>query len=310
LRVIVETWEDDPERLESVRGRRQVFRQLERKYGGSLAEVLGFATTARQRLDAIGHDEQRALQLDDEIRSAGQALESAESNVASARRRAAPRLAGEIEATIRGLAMPSARFSISVEGGGPADQVTFWLAANPGEPSQPLAKVASGGELARTMMAVRLAVGGSPGVMAFDEVDAGVGGAAATAVGMALAGLGRGAQVLVVTHLAQVAALADHQIEVRKFEQGGRTCSDVVSLDTEGRVIEISRMLSGRRSVRRGPSLSGGRSSGRAGGAAGHPGVRTAARLRPLASTGARHGWPPGSFRGGAAGRSTLGIRS
>ncbi|HEV3280350.1 MAG TPA: DNA repair protein RecN [Acidimicrobiales bacterium] len=246
LRAIVETWEDDPERLESVRGRRHLFRQLERKYGGTLSEVLSFAVGARERLEAIGDDEQRALQLDDEIRSARQALDAVESKVASARRRAAPRLAAEIEGTLRTLAMPSARFSIAVEGGGPADQVTFWLAANPGEPSQPLAKVASGGELARTMMAVRLAVGGSPGVMAFDEVDAGIGGAAATAVGMALAGLGRGAQVLVVTHLAQVAALADHQIEVRKFERGGRTCSDVVPLDTEGRVIEISRMLSGR----------------------------------------------------------------
>jgi DNA repair protein RecN (Recombination protein N) len=246
LRTVVETWEEDPERLEAIRRRRHLFRQLERKYGGSLAEVLAFADGARERLAAIGHEEQRALHLDDEIRSARQALASAESVVASARRQAAPRLAAEIEATLRGLAMPSARFSISVEGDGPADQVTFLLAANPGEPSQPLAKVASGGELARTMMAVRLAIGGSPGVMAFDEVDAGIGGAAATAVGMALAGLGRSAQVLVVTHLAQVAALADHQVEVRKFVDGGRTRSGVVPLDTEGRVVEISRMLSGR----------------------------------------------------------------
>jgi DNA repair protein RecN (Recombination protein N) len=246
LRVIVETWEDDPERLESVRRRRHLFRQLERKYGDNLAEVLGFGAGARERLEAIGREDQRARELDDEIRSARQTLESAESTVATARRRAAPRLAADIEATLRGLAMPSARFSISVEGTGSADQVTFWLAANPGEPAQPMAKVASGGELARTMMAVRLAVGGSPGVMAFDEVDAGIGGAAATAVGTALAGLARGAQVLVVTHLAQVAALADHQTEVRKFEQGGRTWSDVVPLDHEGRVIEISRMLSGR----------------------------------------------------------------
>jgi DNA repair protein RecN (Recombination protein N) len=142
--------------------------------------------------------------------------------------------------------MPSARFSISVEGAGPSDQVSFLLGANPGEPLLPLAKVASGGELARTMLAVRLAITDSPGVMAFDEVDAGVGGAAATSVGSALAGLGRHAQVLVVTHLAQVAALADHQIEVRKSESDGRTRSEVVALDADGRVVEISRMLSGR----------------------------------------------------------------
>jgi DNA repair protein RecN (Recombination protein N) len=246
LRTIVETWEDDPERLEVVRQRRQLFRQLERKYGEDLAEVFAFAARARARLAAIAGEEERARQLDAEIESARQELASAESAVAAARREAAPRLAAEIESTLRELAMPSARFSISVDGAGPADRNTFELAANPGEPSQPLAKVASGGELARTMLAVRLAVGGSAGVMAFDEVDAGVGGAAATAVGTALAGLADRAQVLVVTHLAQVAAMADHQIEVRKSERHGRTRSDVVALDAESRVVEISRMLSGR----------------------------------------------------------------
>ena len=96
------------------------------------------------------------------------------------------------------------------------------------------------------MLAIRLAITDSPGVMVFDEVDAGVGGTAATAVGAALADLGRHAQVLVVTHLAQVAAQADHHFEVRKSEQSGRTRSDVAGLDTDARVIELSRMLSGR----------------------------------------------------------------
>ena len=95
------------------------------------------------------------------------------------------------------------------------------------------------------MLAVRLALTDAPGVLVFDEVDAGVGGAAATAVGSALAGLGQYAQVLVVTHLAQVAALADHQVEVRKIEADGRTRSEVTRLDPAGRVVEISRMLSG-----------------------------------------------------------------
>jgi DNA repair protein RecN (Recombination protein N) len=95
------------------------------------------------------------------------------------------------------------------------------------------------------MLAVRLALTDAPGVLVFDEVDAGVGGQAATAVGTALAGLGHHAQVLVVTHLAQVAALADHQIEVRKVEAEGRTRSEVTALDPDGRIVEISRMLSG-----------------------------------------------------------------
>jgi DNA repair protein RecN (Recombination protein N) len=246
LRTVVETWDDDPERLEEIRNRRKMFHELERKYGNNLEEVLAHASDARERLGVIEREELRASALDGEIRSARDALEQAESDVASARRETAPRLAGQIELTLKNLAMPSARFSISVEGAGPADQVSFLLGANPGEPLQPLAKVASGGELARTMLAVRLAITDSPGVMAFDEVDAGVGGAAATSVGSALAGLGRHAQVLVVTHLAQVAALADHQIEVRKSEGDGRTRSEVVALDAEGRVVEISRMLSGR----------------------------------------------------------------
>lgn len=246
LRTIVETWEDDPERLEEVRRRRHLFRQLERKYGGDLGEVIAFAAEARARRAGLADDETRAEELDAAIDVARADLAAAESAVAAARRRAAPRLAAAIESTLRQLAMPSARFSVAVEGDGAADQVTFLLGANPGEPLQPLAKVASGGELARTMLAVRLAVGGTAEVMAFDEVDAGIGGAAAAAVGTALAGLAERAQVLVVTHLAQVAAVADHQIEVRKTERDGRTRSDVATLDPEARVTEISRMLSGR----------------------------------------------------------------
>jgi DNA repair protein RecN (Recombination protein N) len=154
-------------------------------------------------------------------------------------------LASRIESTLHDLAMPSARFAIEVDGDGAADQVTFLLGANRGEPLLPLAKAASGGELSRTMLAIRLAVADPPGVTVFDEVDAGVGGAAATAVGAALADLGRHGQVLVVTHLAQVAAQADRQLAVRKSEESGRTRSEVSTLDDEGRVVELSRMLSG-----------------------------------------------------------------
>ena len=246
LRTVVETWEDDPQRLEEIRTRRQLFRQLERKYGATLSGVLSFAGEAHRRLAAIDHEDRRAVALDGEIGLARSALAQVESKVAAARREAAPRLARDVQSTLRGLAMGSARFSISVEGAGPADDVTFELAANTGEPLQPLAKAASGGELSRAMLALRLALTDAPGVMVFDEVDAGVGGTAAIAVGAALADLGHHSQVLVVTHLAQVAAQADHQLEVRKTERAGRTHSVVVPLDDEGRVVELSRMLSGR----------------------------------------------------------------
>jgi DNA repair protein RecN (Recombination protein N) len=245
LRSVVETWEDDPGRLEEIRSRRQMLHELERKYGADLGEVLEFAAAARRRLADLQLREQRAEALDAEIDAAGAVLAAAESEVAAARRAAAPRMAAQIQDSLRQLAMPTARFSIDVDGHGPADQVTFLLGANAGEPLQPVAKAASGGELARTMLAIRLATTDSRGVMVFDEVDAGVGGTAATAVGSALADLGHHAQVLVVTHLAQVAAQADHQVEVRKSERGGRTRTEVGVLDTDARIVELSRMLSG-----------------------------------------------------------------
>jgi DNA repair protein RecN (Recombination protein N) len=245
LRSVVETWEDDPRRLEEIRTRRQLLHELQRKYGADLDEVLAFAADARARLAAIDVQERRAVALDEEIAGAEAVLADAEVEVASARREAAPRLSAQIQATLRELAMPSARFSIDVEGDGPADQVAFLLGANAGEPIQPLAKAASGGELARTMLAIRLAITDVQGVMVFDEVDAGVGGSAATAVGSALSNLGHHAQVLVVTHLAQVAAQADQQVEVRKSERSGRTRTEVAELDIHGRVVELSRMLSG-----------------------------------------------------------------
>ena len=246
LRSVVETWDDDPSRLEELRSRRQLFHQLMRKYGDSLDDVISFAEEARRRLVAIAADEARGQELDLEMSAAQAVVEAAEAKVARLRRQAAPRLARAIEATLRTLAMPSARFSVAVDGPGAADQVTFLLGANAGEPLQPVAKAASGGELARTMLAIRLATSDSPGLMLFDEVDAGVGGAAAAAVGAALAGLGELGQVVVVTHLPQVAAQADHHFAVHKSEQGGRTRSTVVALDEDGRVTELSRMLSGR----------------------------------------------------------------
>ena len=165
-------------------------------------------TEGRARLEALAAAEARAAALDHDIARARADVAAAEAVVAAARRKVAPLLASEIESTLHDLAMPSARFTIEVAGDGSGDQVTFELAANPGEPARPLAKAASGGELSRTMLAVRLALTDAPGVLVFDEVDAGVGGEAATAVGAALAGLGHYAQVLVVTHLAQVAAQA------------------------------------------------------------------------------------------------------
>ena len=142
-------------------------------------------------------------------------MTTAAAEIGRARRAAAPRLAEEVEANLRTLALPKARLQVDV-GPDPGHDVRFQLAANPGGPLLPLRKVASGGELARTMLALRLVLTEAPPVLVFDEVDAGIGGTTATAVGKALRRLAQRHQVLVVTHLPQVAAFADTQVAVEK----------------------------------------------------------------------------------------------
>ena len=245
LRALGESMEDDPEELARVRQRRQLLRDLRRKYGETLGEVLAFGDETRRRLDELEAHDATAARLD-QARIAGlAAVRQAEAAVGAARRAAGPALSAAIEEHLKRLAMPRARFEVEVGAEDPGDRVTFLISANAGEPALPLAKVASGGELARTMLAARLVLLGGAPTLVFDEVDAGIGGEAAVAVGRALAELGSRHQVLVVTHLPQVAAFADHQIVVRKEERDGRTWASAAVLDEAERVIELSRMLSG-----------------------------------------------------------------
>jgi DNA repair protein RecN (Recombination protein N) len=143
------------------------------------------------------------------------------------------------------LALPGARFDVMVNGDDPGDDVQFLLGPNPGEPPLPLAKTASGGELARAMLSLRLVLTQGPPTLVFDEVDAGVGGEAALAVGRALAAVSEHHQVLVVTHLPQVAAFAHEQVAVAKTEKDGRTIASARPVRESERVVELSRMLSG-----------------------------------------------------------------
>jgi len=250
LRSAGEAIEDDPERLASVRARRQLLRELQRKYGDTLAEVIAERDALAARLSELESYEERAAALEAERSRALAAEAKAAAAVGAARRAAAPKLASAVQAHLGELAMAGARLGVHVGTEDPGDDVAFWLAANPGEPAAPLAKVASGGELARTMLALRLVLStsgdtGTPGTLVFDEVDAGIGGEAALAVGRALAALGRRYQVLVVTHLAQVAAFADAQVQVTKSTQRGRTVAAAAQVIDGERVAELSRMLSG-----------------------------------------------------------------
>ncbi len=245
LRQVIETWEDDPERLEELRTRRHMLRELSRKYGEGVAGVLAFATEARRELAELDAAEVRGGELRAELDAADRAVRAAEADVGAARRHAAPELARAVEERLRSLAMPHARVEVTVAEPDPGDDVTFLLGANPGEAVLPLAKVASGGELARAMLALRLVLTDAPSTMVFDEVDAGVGGEAAQAVGGALAEVAQRHQVLVVTHLAQVAACARQQLGVRKVLDKGRTVAHAAVLEDEARVVEVARMLSG-----------------------------------------------------------------
>lgn len=259
LRTVAERIEPDPERLEELRRRRTLLRELRRKYGDDLAAVIAFAADSRRRLDELERHDERVAVLERDRAAARGALAQAAAAVKAARERAAGPLAAAVQERLRELSMPRARIAIEVASDPAADvdeggHVEFRIAANAGSKPAPLQKAASGGELARTMLALRLALletgqsrsGRGPWTLVFDEVDAGIGGATATAVGRALAALATDRQVLVVTHLAQVAAAAGTHLLVVKHDQATTTTTSVSLLDAAQRRTELSRMLAGR----------------------------------------------------------------
>jgi DNA repair protein RecN (Recombination protein N) len=248
VRGAAEGVDENPARLEEIRLRRQLLRDLMRKYGDSLADVMDFGAEARTRLDELMGYAERVAQLETDKTAALKALRAAQLKVGNARRAVASSLATEVEQRLRVLALPNAQVQVSVgdAASDPAgDSVVFMLAANPGSAPQPLTKVASGGELARVMLALRLVLTSEPGTMVFDEVDAGIGGAAAVAVATALREIGVHHQVFAVTHLAQVAASAHHHISVSKTVRAGKTYGSATVVTEDQRPSEVARMLSG-----------------------------------------------------------------
>jgi DNA repair protein RecN (Recombination protein N) len=245
LRSAGDVIEEDPERLAEIRERRQLLRDLRRKYGESLADVIAYSSEARNQLADLESHDARAAELDTARTAAVDEERRQAALVGAVRRAAAPELAMAIEAQLASLAMPAARVEVHVGDDAAGDEVELRLAANKGGSPLPLAKAASGGELARTMLGIRLVLSAGPPVLVFDEVDAGIGGEAAVAVGKALAALAPAHQVLVVTHLPQVAAHAHSQVAVSKHDDTDVTVSVARLLDDDERVLELSRMLSG-----------------------------------------------------------------
>lgn len=242
----------DPTRLATVSERRAALTALTRKYGDTVDEVLAWASASSTRLLDLDGTDERIESLKADRERLGAEVTAAAAALSAARTEAAGRLSTQVTDELALLAMPDARLQIAVTPSerftsSGADDIELLLAANVGSGARPLNKGASGGELSRVMLALEVALAGTSPVptFVFDEVDAGVGGAAAVEVGRRLAQLARTAQVLVVTHLPQVAAYADRHVLVEKSDDGTITSSGLTVLDDEARERELSRMLAG-----------------------------------------------------------------
>lgn len=251
---------EGPERLAEIEDRRAALAKLVRKYAPSIDEVLVWAENARVRFDELQDDSTRIETLESEVARAEADLTKQAAAISKIRAKAAKDLSARVSAELKALAMADATLVITIEAAsqlGPygADEISFLLRPHSGAPARPLGKGASGGELSRVMLAIEVVLAAVDPVptFVFDEVDAGVGGRAAVEIGRRLAMLARHVQVLVVTHLPQVAAFADQHIRVTKTSVRGSdgatatgfTSSDVQLLDEPERVRELARMLAG-----------------------------------------------------------------
>ncbi len=269
VRRLAESVESDPARLAEIEERVELLRRLKRRYGGSESAVLAFAEDARAQLERIETADERREKLERALVEASSSAGALAAGLSEARRSAAGRLREAVAAELREVGLERASFDIAVErdeadDGLPApdgnryafspggiDRVTFAARTNPGEESRPLAKVASGGETSRMMLALNSALqtaSGAPSLV-FDEIDAGIGSRAGEVVGRKLWTVGRRAQVLCVTHLPQIAVWADTHFRVGKAVQDGRTYSGAESLSDDERVGEVAGMLGSGASV-------------------------------------------------------------
>lgn len=249
--LILDEFEYDPHNLDKIEHRLDQIYRLKKKYGASVEDILEYLDNVRSELTEI--------ELSDELLQSltvkrTQMLEDARraANVLSARRdEVSDEFAHRVKEELRFLDMPNVEFTIHNEKGAlrenGIDNVQLLISTNPGEPPKPIAKIASGGELSRIMLAIKTVLAGTEDVdtMIFDEIDTGVSGRAAQKIGLKLKEIARGRQVICVTHLAQIAALGDHHMLIEKKVQGGKTYTEVTALERDARKAEIARIMGG-----------------------------------------------------------------
>lgn len=246
-----EEFDFSPQELDEVESRADLLYRLKKKYGATVGEMLEYLDRSRDELDRIEYADDRIARLERELAGQKTAVDQAARALSEERKGAAKTLEAEILRELRELDMAKVRFAIDFAQKEPeadgVDEVRFLLSANVGEELKPINKIASGGELARIMLALKnvLAEQDSVMTMVFDEVDAGVSGRAAQRVAEKLAKVSRKKQVLCVTHLPQLAAMADTQFSVEKGEEGGRTLTQVTELDRTRRRAELARLTGG-----------------------------------------------------------------
>ena len=250
LKREAEKQEADPEELERIEERLQLFYKLKRKYGGSIEAVLEFYEKAVQELEFLSNSSEKAAELSAEKAEEEKRLSALAETLTARRRATAEQVEEQIETALHDMEMKHARFHIQIEekadwGADGKDKVEFLISANAGEPLKPLAKIASGGEMSRVMLALKtvLVDADEIGTFIFDEIDTGVSGRTARRVGEKMRFLGGKRQLLCITHLPQIAAMADNHFLIEKESDAGETVTRVTALHEEGAVREVARLM-------------------------------------------------------------------
>jgi DNA repair protein RecN (Recombination protein N) len=263
LRRLKEGYDIDPDRLTAVEDRLDLVRNLEKKYGNGIGAILQYAEKAREELLELEHAGERMEGYEKELAGKESQLSVAAAGLSKKRRAAAEKMSGLVMKELRELGFQKAEFATDIRerpevNASGMDDLEFLFSANPGEPPKPLAKIASGGELSRIMLGLKCIgmvrrtggdgrLPGSPArTLIFDEVDAGIGGVTAQSVGARLAGLAQDYQTLCITHLPQIAALANCHMKVEKDVSGSGAKVNIMQLEGESRREELARMLGGR----------------------------------------------------------------